>query len=170
MLGRRHTGGIMSTRKWRAVSNTKGCGWGITFSYWSAMYMLLYSHSDEWYHIPWSFLAWFSEVAHNCTVKFSGHSSQSLLRTNDSGASRLCAFVTLLQCSTPFSSLPLPTEGFYAMERTTTLVVIEAIDLLISVFISNWVTEIIYVSLWTYLRRITSIAYMLACDTFTCDL
>ena len=80
-----------------------------------------------------------SQRRHNCTVKFSGHSSQShyfgqiehfaKLR-DDSGALRLCAFITLLQCSTPFSSLPLPTEGFYAVERTTTLVVIEAIGLI----------------------------------------
>ena len=48
---------------------------------------------------------------------------------DDSGATRLYAFITLLQCSTPFSSLPLLTEGFYAMERTTTSVVIEAIGL-----------------------------------------
>ena len=84
-------------------------------------------------------LSWHeSQRWHNCTVKFSGHSSQShyfgqiehfAKVRDDSGASRLCAFITLLQCSTPFSSLPLPTKGFYAMERTTTSVVIEAIGL-----------------------------------------
>ena len=113
-----------------------------------------------------------SQRRNNCTVKFRGHSSQShyfgqtehfaQLR-NDSGALRLCAFIILLQCSTLFSSLPLPSEGFYAVERTTTLVLIEAIGLsnkCIHIHLGNRTYK---VSLWTYLRRIRGITLSVAC-------
>ena len=83
-------------------------------------------------------LAWReSQRRQNCIVKFhfrQGHSFgqiESFAQLSDnSRIQKLCAFITLFQCSTPFSSLPLPTYCLYAVKYTATLVVVEATQLL----------------------------------------